>query len=97
MRDTVKIEVRGAGSKKVLREQVVGDDLEHKTGRWMHKGRDIDREHDLYRERVIDPETGEMLRDSEKPLSQHRGHGSARNNRAPSQNPRPKAPTTPPA
>lgn len=37
----------------------------------------IDRENDRYFERVVDPETGKVLRICEEPLSQHQGHGTA--------------------
>jgi hypothetical protein len=33
---------------------------------------------DWYRETVTDEETGELLRHCEHPLSQHKGHGSAK-------------------
>jgi hypothetical protein len=31
-----------------------------------------------YRKKIIDTEMGKMLRDEDKPLLEHRGHGSAK-------------------
>ena len=38
----------------------------------------IDRERDLYCERVADLNTGEVLMECVEPLSRHQGHGSAK-------------------
>ncbi len=38
----------------------------------------IDRVAKRYQKRIIDSETGKVLRDEDKPLDQHRDHGSAR-------------------
>ena len=39
---------------------------------------EVDRPGDRYRERVIVWEDGEVIKDTAEPLSEHRGHGSAR-------------------
>ncbi len=59
-------------------EQTSGDDLWRARGKWMKLERLVDRENDLYRKIIADPETGEVVIRVEKPLSQHRGHGSAK-------------------
>jgi hypothetical protein len=59
-------------------EQKVGSDLHRKTGIWMKLERVIDRAHDWYRERIMSPKTGEVIRECEEPLSQHQGHGTAK-------------------
>ena len=38
----------------------------------------IDRENDLYKEVVTDPDTGKIIHQCEEPLSEHVGHGSAK-------------------
>ena len=38
----------------------------------------IDREADTYDETVTDPESGEIVHECHEPLSEHRGHGSAK-------------------
>lgn len=59
-------------------EQITGDDLHRKTGKWMKVQRVIGRAKNWYREIVQDPETGEVVQQSEEPLTEHRGHGSAK-------------------
>jgi len=57
----------------------VGDQVEHKTGRWVFKKRRIDKDTSpaWYFECVTDPETGEVIHESSEPLEKHTGHGSA--------------------
>ena len=43
--------------------------------RWMLREMRVDKAQDQYREVVSDPETGEIIRECEEPLSKHRGHG----------------------
>jgi len=69
---------RRPGLKRPFVEQVVGDDLHRKTGRWMNLERVIDRLKNWYYERVTDPRTGTIVHESNEPLSDHTGHGSAR-------------------
>ena len=40
--------------------------------------RTVDRDGNWYRETFLDPETGEVLHHCEEPLTEHRGHGSAK-------------------
>jgi len=39
----------------------------------------IDRKNDLYYEKIVDDEMGEVLRKCEEPLSGYTGHGSDKN------------------
>lgn len=55
-----------------------GDDRRKKDGKWMTKERSIDKDNDIYKETVVDPETGKIIHSCEEPLSKHRGHGSAK-------------------
>ncbi|MBN9492557.1 PepSY domain-containing protein [bacterium] len=59
-------------------DQRVGDDWSHRLRRFVQRIRILDRDNNRYVEKVVDPETGEVLRDVEEPLSDHRGHGSAK-------------------
>jgi hypothetical protein len=59
-------------------ETISADEWSQRYQRWVHKTRVIDRLHDRYEERVIDPETGAILYEHAEPLSAHRGHGSAK-------------------
>ncbi len=55
-----------------------GDSLHRDSGRWMKLEQTVDREANRYRKVVIDPDTGRVLRSVDKPLDEHRGHGSAK-------------------
>lgn len=66
-------------SKDKLRRQILsGDSLHHKTGKWMKRYQEIDKDADRYRKIVSDLETGEVLRDVDEPLTDHQGRGSAK-------------------
>jgi hypothetical protein len=52
--------------------------LDHRTGRWVKRYRLYDRRDDLYVERVFYVDTGEEVRSTQEPLSDHVGHGSAK-------------------
>ena len=47
------------------------------------KDRLIDRRNDRYREKVVDSDTGKIIHETVEPLSQHRGHGSAKQPKQP--------------
>lgn len=69
---------RRTGERQPFIEQTVGDDLHRKTGRWMKLHRVIDRLKNWYNERVTDPATGDVVHECDEPLTEHRGHGSAK-------------------
>ncbi len=56
----------------------VRNSVQRTTGKQMKRTMVIDRITNSYREQVIDPETGEVIHKTDEPLSEHRGHGSAR-------------------
>ena len=53
-----------------------GDDRRHAQGDWVEKERVIDRNNNRYYDRVVDKATGEVIHQTEEPLSEHKGHGS---------------------
>lgn len=55
-----------------------GDDQRKADGKWMQKERVIDRDKNRYTEKVVDPDTGEVVHHCDEPLTDHVGHGSAR-------------------
>ena len=55
-----------------------GDDLYRKTNEWRKLNRRIDRDRNEYSERIVDPVTGEMLKEVYEKLSDHRGHAFAK-------------------
>jgi hypothetical protein len=74
----LRLKGRHASGGKPFIEQTGGSDLHQKTGILMRLERVIDRARDWYRERVIDPRTGEVVHECEEPLSEHKGHGTAK-------------------
>jgi phage FluMu protein Com len=63
---------------KTRKEFFSGDDLRRRDGKWMQKERIIDKDNDHYFEKVVDPETGEVVHHTSEPLSQHVDHGTAK-------------------
>jgi hypothetical protein len=76
--DSLAIKVKRGGKGKPVRTGKYGDSLHTLTGRWMHREMTVDRENDRYTERIVDPESGEVIRDVDERLSDHRGHGDAK-------------------
>ncbi|MCC6958858.1 MAG: hypothetical protein IT301_03335 [Dehalococcoidia bacterium] len=66
------------GRRKWFVETFSGADWSHSLQHFIRKQRTIDRDNDRYAEKVVDPETGEVLRDVDEPLSDHHGRGSAK-------------------
>lgn len=62
--------------KRVRKEFMVGADKRRSDGEWMDKERVIDRDNDYYKEKVVDPNTGELIHHCEEKLTDHWGHGS---------------------
>lgn len=61
-------------SKDKLRRQLrTGDSLHHNSGKWMQREQEVNKDTNRYRKRVVNPETGEVLRDVDEPLTEHRG------------------------
>jgi hypothetical protein len=71
----------GKAKGRAAEEIIQGDDFNSDTGRWFDLKRRIDRTNDRYSERIVDPESGEVVREVNEPLSEHRGRGDARKKR----------------
>ena len=67
-----------AGKNTFNVEITEGNDLHRNTGKWNKLWRRVDREGNKYQERIIDGETGEIIRDVNEPLGQHKGPRSPR-------------------
>jgi hypothetical protein len=65
------------GKAKPYREAFTGFDYHRETKQWRQVFRVVDRERDRYTERIVDA-AGNVIRDVDEPLSQHRGHGAAK-------------------
>ena len=65
------------GVKKPLAEGFTGRELRQSEGDFVQKERLIDRENDRYREKVVTV-SGDIIRDVDEPLSEHKDRGSAK-------------------
>jgi len=65
------------GVQKPVRELRVGDSYWRDGEKWVYLERQIDRARDRYTKTITDP-GGTVIYEADEPLSQHRGHGSAR-------------------
>jgi hypothetical protein len=76
-------QLRGLGYRHSKRKWFVdfisGFEWSAGLSRFVHKIRILDKRRDRYDETVIDPATGQVLHDAHERLTEHTGHGSARN------------------
>ncbi len=69
----------GVSRKKGLKfESKDGDSMSTARGRFMKRCQLVDKQNNRYVKKVIDPASGEVLRDVDEPLSDHTGRGSAK-------------------
>lgn len=57
---------------------VIKNELHWDTGRWQQAHRTFDKGNNRYVEKITDWDTGEVVRETDEPLDEHQGHGSAR-------------------
>ena len=72
------LKARTPSERKPFLEEKTGDSFWRRGGKWMRRVQTIDRRGNRYRKRVEDPETGEVIRDVDEPLTSHRGFGDAK-------------------
>ena len=77
VKNSIHLKTKEGGHGKPVYEVRAGDSFFRKTERWNRIDRIIDRKNDWYYERIED-ESGNVIRLCEEPLSEHRGHGSAK-------------------
>jgi hypothetical protein len=77
VRDQRRMKAKHAGDKRPFLESVSGSELHRDTGEWRDVQRVVDREGDHYSERITDV-AGNVVREVDEPLSDHRGHGAAK-------------------
>ncbi len=79
--DRIKLKAKDdtyPSKKKVRKEIIAGDDKRASRGDYVYKRRVIDRDNDLYIEKVVDKKTGEIIHEVVESLKEHFGHGSAK-------------------
>ena len=80
-RDGNGMKAKRQGQKRPFVESISLPNQSKILGKLVHHERLIDRDNDLYFERVTDYETGKVIHEQAEPLSQHVGHGSAKKRR----------------
>ena len=75
--DQLAMKSKRDGEKPHLKAKV-GDNYDHSRGKYVHIEQTVDRDNNRYRKLVKDKETGEIIRDVDEPLSDHKGYGSAK-------------------
>ena len=78
LREKVALKHKRPGFKKPIYESVSGEDLYRATGQWHQLTREIDRENNRYRELIENPQTGQVVREVDEPLTDHVARGSAK-------------------
>lgn len=66
------------GKRRWFIETFTGADSSHALQRFVREVRILDRDNHGYVKKVVVPETAEVLRDVEEPLSEHWRHGSTK-------------------
>ena len=74
----MEIKEKGLGQKKTYIELKQGPSHSHKLGKPVEHVRLIDRGNDRYFEKVTDYESGELIHHDYEPLSEHKGHDTAK-------------------
>jgi len=74
-----KVREPGDSRRHPSKEMFYGDDYSHEDHKFIHKERIIDRKNNEYVEKIEDKQSGNIIRNCHEPLSEHLGHGSAKN------------------
>ena len=78
LRGGLALKARSSGKGRPYLEAKHGDDYWRRLGKWMNLSRVVDRRNNRYTETITDPETGEVVRHVDEPLTGHVGRGDAR-------------------
>lgn len=81
LRDGIGMKAKRIGQKKPFVESISTPSHSRKLGKLVHHERLIDRDNDLYHEKVTDYESGNTIHEQKEPLSEHIGHGSDKSKR----------------
>jgi len=77
-RDGAAFKQKRPGIKKPIAEGFVLPTVSKATGRAVEHSRRIDRGANRYTERVVEYDSGTVVHETDEPLTEHRGHGSAK-------------------
>lgn len=76
--EEARLKVRHGQKGPYFFEAKAGDSFSHDRQKWVYRGYIVDREDDDYHERIVDPDTGEVIFEKRHRLSEHRDRGSAK-------------------
>jgi len=77
-RDGIGMKAKRPGERRPYVESRSVPSHSVRKGKLVHREQVIDRDNDLYYEKVTDYESGEIIHENEEPLSKHTGRGSAK-------------------
>ncbi|MDH4275738.1 MAG: hypothetical protein OEW08_11920, partial [Gammaproteobacteria bacterium] len=77
--DGFRLKARHGPKGKPYLEVRVSEEVNRRNGKWVNRSLRVDRDKDEYKEMVEDKDTKEIIHRCDEPLSEHIGHGSARN------------------
>ncbi|WP_439590210.1 hypothetical protein [Hydrogenophaga sp.] len=77
--DGHEMQLKRVGVKKPVVESFSKPSLSRKLEKHVYHERLIDRENNLYHEKITDYQSGETIHEQKEPLTDHVGHGSAKN------------------
>ena len=78
LRDGLGMKAKRPGESRPYVEDKAMPSFSHRLGKHVLREQVIDRDNNRYFEKVSDYESGEIIHHSEEPLSEHRGHGTAK-------------------
>lgn len=81
LRDGIGMKAKRIGQKKPFVESISMPSNSRKLGKLVHHERLIDRDNDVYHEKVTDYESGNTIHEQKEALSEHIGHGSDKRKR----------------
>lgn len=76
--DHMRMKGKRGGKGEAFFDARVGADYYFKDKEWRHLERVIDRENNLYVEAIKDMKTGEIIKEVRESLTDHQGHGAAK-------------------
>ena len=78
LRDGLGVKAKRPGESRPYVEDKAMSSFSHRLGKHVFREQVIDRDNNRYFEKVTDYESGEIIDHNEEPLSEHRGHGTAK-------------------
>lgn len=78
--DSSRTQLKRPGVKGYIIDERSGSEYHRDSGTWRTVERVIDKGAPVpwYRERIVDPATGQVIREMDQPLADHQGRGTAR-------------------